>query len=195
MQICQHRSYRYLALLAILAAIPAVWAQPPQVSPHVSQVFGAPTIPVGGTTTLTFTVTNTITAFTITGIRLEDALSPGLVVASPNGLTGNCGGTVEAVAGTNEIRLEGGMLAAVPPTQTCAFSINVTGTAIGPQYTYLLLLESSASAAVFVRTATLIGVTAALPATPAPASWLLLGIGMLAILGWNWWQFRLRRQR
>jgi hypothetical protein len=190
MQICQRRPYRCLTRLAILVAIPAVWAQAPQ----VSQVFGAATIPVGGTTTLTITLTNTIDAFTVTAIDFGDHLSAGLVVASPNGLTGNCGGTVEAIARSNEIRLNGGVLAAVPPTQTCSFIINVTGTAIGPQNAFIGDFESSADAAIFVHVYAPIGVTLALPATPAPASWLLLAAGLLAILGWNLWQFRLRRQ-
>jgi uncharacterized repeat protein (TIGR01451 family) len=190
MQICQYCPDRCLALLAILAAIPAAWAQAPQ----VSQVFGAATIPVGGTTTLTITLTNNIDAFTVTAMDFGDHLSAGLVVASPSGLTGSCGGTVGAVAGTTEIRLEGGMLAAVPPTQTCAFIVNVTGTAIGPQNAFIGDFESSADAAIFVHAYAPIEVTAALPATPAPPSWLLLGLGMMAILGWNWWQLRLRRQ-
>jgi uncharacterized repeat protein (TIGR01451 family) len=74
-----------------------------------SALFGASTIPVGGLTTLTFSITNPAgNPVTMTGISFTDTLSAGLVVATPNGLTGPCGGgTITAVAASGSISLIG----------------------------------------------------------------------------------------
>jgi hypothetical protein len=57
---------------------------------------------------------------------LRDALPAGLLVATPNGLTGCCdGGTITATAGSNSIILAG---ASIGPTATCTLSVNVKGT-------------------------------------------------------------------
>jgi hypothetical protein len=107
-------------------------------------------------------------------------------------LANTCGGTVTAVAGSNSITLTAGTMAAAPPVQTCIISLNVTADALGPQSVTSGILSSDAGGG--APDTAPITVTAALPGTPAPPSWLLVGIGMLAILGWNWRQFRLRRQ-
>jgi uncharacterized repeat protein (TIGR01451 family) len=100
-------------------------------APTISKAFGAATIPVGGTTTLAFTLTNPNpnTSPPLTGVSFADTLPAGLVVATPNGLTGSCGGgTITARAGGNSIVLFGATLAA---GASCTFSINVTGTTSG----------------------------------------------------------------
>src|SRR5205823_2745707 len=85
-------------------------------------------ITVGGISTLTFTIANP-NAVPLTGVTFSDTLMPGLVVATPNGLTGSCfGGTITAVAGTNTISLTG---ASIPANSSCTFSVNITGTAPG----------------------------------------------------------------
>jgi hypothetical protein len=99
--------------------------------PVIIKAFGAASIPLSGTTTLQFTIQNNNTTTTLTGVGFGDTLPGGLVISTPNGLTGNtCGATPTAVAGSNSVSLAGGSIAA---SSTCTFTINVTGTAAGTQ--------------------------------------------------------------
>ena len=98
--------------------------------PIFSKMFGQAAMPVGGTTKLTFTITNPVAA-TNTGISFHDLLPTGLTVSTPNGLIGSCGGgTITATAGGNSITLSGATLVA---NASCTFSVNVTGVAAGIQ--------------------------------------------------------------
>jgi uncharacterized repeat protein (TIGR01451 family) len=101
-----------------------------KVPPTVTEAFGNTAIPQGGSTSLTFTITNpTSSETTVTGVGFSDTLPAGLQVATPNGLTGSCGGgTITATAGTSSISLSGGSLAA---GDSCTFSVNVTGQTAG----------------------------------------------------------------
>jgi uncharacterized repeat protein (TIGR01451 family) len=97
--------------------------------PVIIKSFGAASIPLNGTTSLSFTIQNTNPTVGATGVAFSDTLPAGLVVATPNGLTGTCGsGTVTATAGTGVISLSGGTIAA---SSSCTFSVNVTGTTAG----------------------------------------------------------------
>ena len=99
--------------------------------PVIIKAFGAASIPLNGSTSLSFTIQNNNTTTTLTGVGFSDTLPAGLVVSTPNGLTGSCGGgTITATQGTNVISLSGASLAA---SSSCTFSINVTGTAAGTQ--------------------------------------------------------------
>ncbi|HWB84292.1 MAG TPA: Ig-like domain repeat protein [Bryobacteraceae bacterium] len=97
--------------------------------PGFSQSFGAGSIPLNGSTTLSFTITNRNSGTGLTGVAFTDSLPAGLIVSSPsNGLTGSCGsGTISAVAGSGTISLSGGT---IPASGSCTFSVNVTATAI-----------------------------------------------------------------
>ena len=95
--------------------------------PSIAKVFGAAAIELFGGTRLTFTLNNP-NATALTGIGFTDPLPAGLIVATPNGLTGSCGGAVTAVPTSSSIALAGGMLAA---GGSCNVSVNVIGTTIG----------------------------------------------------------------
>src|SRR6185295_2983643 len=68
-------------------------------SPTISKSFTPATITLNGTSALSFTLNNPGQT-TLNNISFTDTLPAGLVVATPNGLNGNCGnGTITAVAG------------------------------------------------------------------------------------------------
>ncbi len=99
--------------------------------PVIIKAFGAASIPLNGSTSLTFTIQNNNTTTALTGVGFSDTLPAGLVISTPNGLTGTCGaGTITATQGTNVISLSGGTIAA---SSSCTFSVNVTGIAAGTQ--------------------------------------------------------------
>jgi uncharacterized repeat protein (TIGR01451 family) len=100
-------------------------------SPAITKTFGAASIPLNGTTTLSFTVQNPNSSTALTGVGFTDTLPAGLVISTPNGLTGSCGsGTITATQATKAISLSGATLAA---NTSCTFAVNVTGTAAGLQ--------------------------------------------------------------
>ena len=99
--------------------------------PTISKVFGASSILLNGTTSLTFTINNPNATTPLTGVGVTDTLPSGLKVAAPNGLTGSCGGgTITAVAGSGSVSLSGATLAT---SSSCTFSVNVIGTTVGTQ--------------------------------------------------------------
>ena len=97
--------------------------------PSISKAFGAAMIPVNGTTSLSFTITNpTANTVALTGVAFTDNLPAGLVVATPNALSSTCGGTTTAAAGSGNVSLSGGTAAV---NSSCTISVNVTGTTSG----------------------------------------------------------------
>ena len=79
--------------------------------PAIAKAFGAASIPLNGSTSLSFTIQNPNTTVALTGVGFSDTLPAGLVVSTPNGLTGTCGGgTITATQGTNVISLTGGTI-------------------------------------------------------------------------------------
>lgn len=97
--------------------------------PSLGESFGVASIPVNGTTSLSFTVTNPA-ANTVAeaGVAFADTLPAALIISTPNGLTNSCGGTVTALQGASAISLSGGSVAV---GSSCAVAVNVTGTAAG----------------------------------------------------------------
>ena len=97
--------------------------------PLISKGFAASTVSLNHSTGLTFVISNPNATVALSGVGFSDALPSGLVVATPNGLTGSCGaGTITATAGSGSISLSGGTLAA---SGSCAFAVKVTGTSAG----------------------------------------------------------------
>ena len=110
--------------------------------PTIGAAFATSPITAGGSTTLSFTVTNPnsnvvpvlqpalpVGTMTLSGIAFTDTLPAGLVVATPNGLTGGCGGgTISAPAGGTTISLAGATLAA---QASCTFSVVIVGASTG----------------------------------------------------------------
>ena len=110
--------------------IGAVEATPMEATspPAIVKVFGAATIPLGGTTSLTFTLANPNAAVPLAGVAFTDSLPAGLVVATPNGATKTCNGTAAALPGGSSVTLSGATLAG---GASCTMTVAVTGTTPG----------------------------------------------------------------
>ena len=93
-----------------------------------AESFGATWIQPGGSTALKFAIGNPNDTKR-TAISFSDPLPAGLRIATPNHLTGSCGGgTIAAAAGSASISLAGATIAA---SGNCAFSVAVTGSTVG----------------------------------------------------------------
>jgi hypothetical protein len=91
--------------------------------PHLSKFFAAASVPVDSPTELTFLILN-VNGTALTGIGFTDTLPTDMVVSTPNGLSGSCGGgTITATAGSDSISLAG---ASLPLLDDCVFSVDVT---------------------------------------------------------------------
>jgi uncharacterized repeat protein (TIGR01451 family) len=97
---------------------------------------------LGGSTTLTFTISNPSALVALTGIGFTDTLPAGLAVATPNGLNiiSSCGATPSATAGGTTISLAGGSL---PAAGSCSFRVNVMAVAVGTQNNVTSAITSS----------------------------------------------------
>ena len=125
MMLCRILLGCILASLCLISG--GAWAQ---VSPPtIAKSFGAVTMLVNESTSLSFTIDNPNKTTTLTGVGFTDALPQGLLVSTPNGLTGTCGGgNIVASAGSGAISLTGATLVG---SASCTFSVNVTGTSLG----------------------------------------------------------------
>lgn len=112
--------------LILLLALDTAWAQSP---PTITKSFSAASVPLNGSVTLTFTITNPNPATDLTGINLNDNLPPGLIIANPDSLVGNCDpGVITTMV--NSISLVGAVLLA---NTSCTFSIDVLAVSGGTQ--------------------------------------------------------------
>jgi hypothetical protein len=113
--------------------------------PVIAKGFGAATIPQNGSTSLSFTINNPNTGGTLTGVSFTDTLPPGLVVSTPNGLTGSCGGgTVVAIAGSSDVSLTGATLTG---SASCTFRVDVTGTTLGIKTNTVTVISGNTASA------------------------------------------------
>jgi hypothetical protein len=122
--------------------------------PVISKAFGADSIPLASSTSLSFTITNPNTTVALTGVGVIDTLPSGVVVASPNGFTGSCGGgTITAVAGSSSVTLSSATLA---EDASCTFAVIVTGSTVGSQVNTTNVVTSSNGGNGNTATATLV---------------------------------------
>jgi len=124
----------------------------PVVVPTLTKAFGAASILLGGSTSLSFTLRNPNASTTLTGVAFTDAFPSGVVVATPNALTSSCGGTSTAAAGGGSFTLSGVSLAA---NASCTVSLNVTGTTTGTKVNTTSTVASNEAAPGAAATATL----------------------------------------
>ncbi len=90
--------------------------------------FSPTSIVIGGTSTLTFSLSNPAGQGNRFNIEFNDFLPLGLVVANPPNVVTDCTATIEADAGTDSIRLFSGFLM---DGQGCSVSVDVTGSTAG----------------------------------------------------------------
>ncbi len=158
---------------SVLSATITSTADVAALPPTIAKAFGAISIPLSGSTSLSFTVTNPNATVALTGVAFSDTLPSGLIVSTPNGLTGSCGGgTIAAVQAGNAVSLSG---ASLPGDGSCTFSVSVTGAALGTQNNTTGSITSVESGTGATASATLI----VAPAVPALGG---LGLSGLALL-------------
>lgn len=95
--------------------------------PTISKSFSPDPVAVGGTSSLSFTITNPNSTVTLSEIAFSDTLPTGVTVA--DGSTSECGGTLTTTAATSTISLSDGALAV---GANCVFAVTVTVTTAGP---------------------------------------------------------------
>jgi hypothetical protein len=133
----------------------------------------------------------------MSGVGFSDSLPAGLVVATPNGLGGDCGGIVTAVAGGNTISIAG---LSLDPAGSCAFSANVQATSSGTKVNTTGAITSTQSGTGSSATASISvsGPPNPRPSPPAsstqadltpggsyPLPLLLLALGLAFVAAWR----------
>ncbi len=109
-------------------------------APTLSKMFGAMTIPLGTSTTLTFSVQNANSS-ALTGVGFTDDLSTiGFVVANSTVTNNNCSLSPTVTMGSTSISLSN---ATIPASTTCTFTVNVTGNAAGTQMNQTSTISSN----------------------------------------------------
>ncbi|HEV3351669.1 MAG TPA: CSLREA domain-containing protein, partial [Acidimicrobiales bacterium] len=91
--------------------------------PSISKAFNAPSFPLNGDSTLTFTITNPNTANGLSGLAFTDNFPAHMKVAGTPGVLNNCNGTFTATSGSSSVSLSGGTINA---NTTCTVSVHVT---------------------------------------------------------------------
>ncbi len=167
------------------------------VAPTVSKSFSPTTITAGGTSTLTFTLSNSSIDTADTIITLTDYLPSGMVIANEPNIVNGCGSAVTTPGG-NTVVLTGGSIPAADITLatagTCTVSVDVTSTVGGPYINTLqagdLFTDNGRNAA--PASATLTAATAA-AAVPTLNEWGVIIFMVLAGLGSVYYLRKYRR--
>lgn len=126
------------------------------VQPTLTKAFSPAAVAVNGTSTLTFTLTNT-NSVALNAAAFSDTLPAGVQVAATPAAASTCGGTWAPAAGATALNFSGGTL---PASGSCTVSVNVTVTSAGPKTNvggFLSTTESGTNTA-SVPTASITGV-------------------------------------
>jgi len=94
-----------------------------QSPPTIAKSFGAPTVGLNSSVTLTFTLSNPNAATDLTGVSFNDNIPAGLIIANPDSMTGSCDPGV-ITPSVNNINLAGATILA---GSSCTFSIECSG--------------------------------------------------------------------
>ena len=89
-------------------ALTGVGSAPVTAPPTITKAFGAASIPLNGSTSLTFTISNPNSTVALSGIAFSDTFPAGLIVSVSPALNSSCGGTASAAAGSGTVSLSGG---------------------------------------------------------------------------------------
>ncbi len=98
--------------------------------PGFAKSFAPATIPLGGTSKLTLTITNKDES-AMSSMGFADFLPTGMIIATPANAANTCNGALTAVSGASTISLAGASLAAGAGSTTCTISVDVTTTITG----------------------------------------------------------------
>ncbi|WP_431075339.1 DUF7507 domain-containing protein [Microbacterium phyllosphaerae] len=98
-------------------------------TPQLDKAFSPSRLGVGGTSTLTLSVTNTDDLAAKIGWSFADALPAGLVIKNPANVGGTCGATVTAPAGSGTVTVTGGRLET--GQASCTITVDVTSSSAG----------------------------------------------------------------
>lgn len=137
--------------------------------PVVSKSFSPASITTGSTSALQLRVINPSATKSFTNLSFTDNLPAGLTIATPSGLSNNCGGTVTAASGSAVINVSGINLAA---GQNCVISVNVTGKQPG-RYTNIVASLSTTETGSYPNLVPGATLTIIAPNTGQPAEFVL----------------------
>jgi uncharacterized repeat protein (TIGR01451 family) len=99
------------------------------VTPQLDKAFSPTSVVTGGTSTLTFTITNTAELAAKNGWSFTDTLPASLTLASPAAAATTCpAGTVNAAAGAGSVAVTGNLTAGM---SSCTVTVNVTSQTAG----------------------------------------------------------------
>lgn len=97
--------------------------------PLFSKNFAPAAMLLGGTSTLTLTIDNTVSVLAASGLDVTDNLPTGVVIGGPANASTTCtGGTLSAVVGTGTVSYTGGTVGAAA---SCTVQVDVTSTTSG----------------------------------------------------------------
>ena len=119
---------RFSLPFALACAIALISATAASAQPGFSKSFSPDTIGPGSVSTLIFTIDNSESAGTVSGMAFTDVLPAGVTLADPAIPTSSCNGTLSAPDGGTTVSLSGGELGAF---STCTVQVNVTGSTAG----------------------------------------------------------------